>query len=176
MPSSRPGVRRVLLALIVLSALVLSIQRLRSWLASEPTRIRWRLEEMVEGFNETRLGPCLRGLAEDWRDAGGEVDRALLADYLRSLFFNERDPESGRFPYRAELEPEALEIELDGEREDRARVVAVVGFSTLAGGEWSPTWRVRVRAELEKHPRLGWQARRSEHETLESDGRLVRSR
>ena len=49
-------------------------------------------------------------------------------------------------------------------------------FSTLQGEDWSPTWRVRIRAEMAEDAERGWQAVRSEHETLESDGRLRRER
>jgi hypothetical protein len=168
--------RRLLLGLILLSALVLLGQRARYWLASDATRIRWRLEEMEEGFNQTRLGPCLRGVSERWRDATSGTERALLADLLRSLFFHEVDPESGRFLYRVELERDSLGIEPDAEADGRARVDLVARFSTLEGEQWSPTWRVRIDAELERDSDLGWQVVRSEHETLESDGRLRRER
>jgi hypothetical protein len=170
------AMRRVLLVLIGLAALVLAGQRLRVWLASDATRIRWRLEEMEEGFNETRLAPCMRGVAAEWRDTESRVDRALLADLLRSLFFHEKDPESGRFPYRVELERETLAIEPDPQADGRARVEVVVRFSALERGAWSETWRVRVRAELAEDPDLGWQVLRSEHETLSTDGRLVDGR
>ena len=168
--------RRVLLALIALAALVLVGQRLRVALASDATRIRWRLEQMEAGFNEARLGACLRGVADGWRDTESGVDRALLADLLRSLFFHERDPESGRFPFRVELEPEALAIAVDPQVEGRAQVEAVARFSMLERGEWSETWRLRLRATLEQHEELGWQVVRSERETLSSDGRLVDAR
>ena len=171
-----PTMRRVLLVLIGLAALVAVGQRLRVWLASDATRIRWRLEEMEQGFNATRLGPCLRGIAADWRDEQGRVDRALLADLLRSLFFHEQDPESGRFPYRVELERESITIGPGPQEGGRAEVEVVALFSALEGGDWSPTWRVRVRGELVQHEDLGWQVVSSEHETLSTDGRLVDGR
>ncbi len=162
--------------LIAASALVLAARRLWVALASQETRIRWRLEEMAEGFNEQSLGACLRGVADDWRDEGSEVDRALLADSLRALFFQERDQGSGGFPYRAEIERDALAIELDPEDRGRARADITARFLVLAGEEWSPTWRVRVGARLEKHAERGWQLSFTRHETLFSDGRLVRER
>ena len=168
--------RRVLLIAIALSLLALLGLRVRWWLASDATRIRWRLEQMEAGFNDSRLGPCLRGVAEGWRDADAGIDRDRLADVLRSLFFHENDPDSGRFLYRVELERDTLVIETDPGREGNARVEVVARFSTLQGEDWSPTWRLRVRAEMAEDPERGWQAVRSEHETLESDGRLRRER
>lgn len=168
--------RRVLLIAIALSLLALLGLRVRWWLASDATRIRWRLEEMEAGFNDARLAPCLRGVAADWRDADAGVDRERLADVLRSLFFHENDPDSGRFLYRVELERDGLAIEVEPEGEGRARVDLVARFSTLQGGDWSPTWRVRLRVDMLEDAERGWQAVRSEHETLESDGRLRRER
>jgi hypothetical protein len=166
--------RRVLLVLVGLCVVVLLGRQLRLWVASPTTRIRWRLEGMEQGFNETRLGPCLRVVAETWRDETSGTERPLLADVLRSLFFHETDPESGRFPFRVELERETLSIELDPERDGHARVDVVAAFATLENGEWTPTWRVRVTADLIDDDERGWQAVRSEHETLVSDGRLLR--
>lgn len=165
--------RRILLLLVAATALGLVVRGLWRALASDETRIRWRLEEMAEGFDETRLAPCLRGISERWRDEGTSLDRALLGDVLRSLFFHEKDPESGRFPYRVDLEREQLRIETDAQG---ARVEAVLRFDRLAEGAWEPSWRVRVEARMEEHPDLGWQVVRSAHETLETDGGLVRAR
>jgi len=168
--------RRSLLVLIALAAALLAGQRLRWWLSSDATRIRWRLEEMEEGFNRARLGPCLRAVAKDWRDESSGLERALLAEILRALFFSERDPDSGRFRFRVELERETLSIELAAGERGRARVQAVAHFAALERGQWTPTWSVRVRADLAWEDGLGWQVHRSEHETLESDGRLRRER
>ena len=38
------------------------------------------------------------------------LDRDRLADVLRSLFFHENDPDSGRFLYQVELERDTLVI------------------------------------------------------------------
>ncbi len=166
--------RRVLLVLIAASALVLAVQRLWVALASEETRIRWRLQGMAQGFDEQSTGACLRGVAEGWRDEGSQVDRAQLADGLRVLFFRGRDAESGRFPYRAEIEREALSIEVDPADRGAARATFTARFLALSGEDWSPTWRVRVEGRLRKHPERGWQLVETRHETLLSDGRLVR--
>jgi hypothetical protein len=142
-------------------------------LVGDATRIRWRLESMVEGFNETRLGPCLEGVAPQWRHDHSRVDRTLLADLLRSTFFHEKDPETGRFPLRAEIEPESLEITLDEEREGRARALLTGRFLVLDQGEWSSAWLARIELELEHDDERGWQVVRSEHTDIEADGRFL---
>jgi hypothetical protein len=165
--------RRILSGLLIAAALFLVARWV--WLAFVPetTRIRWRLEEMEAGFNETRLSPCLRGVAEEWRHADSRVDRALLADILRSVFFHEKDPKSGRFPLHAEFERDSLEIVLDPVDEERAEVVLVGVFSVLDGEEWSPAWRARITASLRKDPERGWQVTASAHEDLQADGRFL---
>jgi hypothetical protein len=167
-------VRRVLLALIALSALALAAQRAWVALASQTTRIRWRLEEMESGFNAAELGPCMRGIAVAWRDEERGIDRAELADGLRALFFQEVDPQSHAFRYRVGIDRESIAIELDPTHEGIARVALVALFELLERGAWSPTWRVRIEAELARDPQLGWQVTHSRPTTLESDGRLVR--
>jgi hypothetical protein len=167
-------VRRALLALIALSILVLAAQRACVALASQTTRIRWRLEEMESGFNKAELGPCMRGIAATWRDEEREIGRAELADGLRALFFQEVDPESHAFRLRVGIDRESLAIELDPAREGRARVALEALFELLERGAWSATWRVRIEAELTRDAQLGWQVTQSRSTTLESDGRLVR--
>lgn len=166
--------RRALKFALAGLALVLAFQALRHFLASEETRIRWRIEAMMNGFNDTRLSPALSGVGAEWRDRTRRVDRQRLADGLRYLFFQEKDPDTKRFPYRVELEPGTLVIEVDPTTRTRAEVAFEARFLALSRGEWRPTWRVRVRTEMHKHENLGWQMQESEHETLESDGRLMR--
>jgi len=165
--------RRLLLALA--AALVLFV--VGRWvvlaLVPQTTRIRWRLESMCEGFNETRLSPCLSGVAPTWRHASGGLDRERLTDALRSIFFHEKDPESGRFPLRAEIEPDSLEIELDEADDARARAHLIGRFLVLEHGEWSSAWRARIGLELARDPERGWQVVRSEHTDLEADGRFL---
>ena len=146
-----------------------------AWIALAPaeTKIRWRLEEMSAGFNETRLAPCMRGVAEDWRHDDGRVNRDLLADLLRSVFFHEKEPETGRFPLRAEIEPESLLVTLDEQDSERARAELVGLFSVLDKGSWSLAWRARITLELRLDPEQGWQVSRSAHEDLEADGRFL---
>lgn len=160
---------------IVAAALVLVLVGRWAVLAliGDETHIRWRLESMVEGFNETRLSPCLEGVAPDWRHDHSRVDRALLADLLRSAFFHEKDPESGRFPLRAEIEPESLEITLDAERDGHARALLTGRFLVLERGEWSSAWLARIELELERDDERGWQVVRSEHTDIEADGRFL---
>lgn len=166
--------RRFLKLLVVGAALLVAVYFLRNFFASDETRIRWRIESMMEGFNETRLSPAMQGIGAEWRDESRRVDRARLADALRYLFFNEKDPQTRAFPYRAELVPDTLLIEFEDTDRSRARVDFEARFLMLNASEWEPTWRVRVRGSIEEHENLGWQLQQSSHETLESDGRLMR--
>lgn len=165
--------RRLLAALAAALVLFLVGRWVVLALVGDETRIRWRLESMVEGFNETRLAPVLEGVAPQWHHDHSRVDRELLAQLLRSVFFNEKDPESGRFPLRAEIEPESLEVTLDEEREGRARALLTGRFLVLEEGEWSSAWLARLELELEEHDERGWQVVRSEHTDIEADGRFL---
>ncbi len=166
--------RRLVKPLLILAAAVVAVLALRQALASEETRIRWRLESMMEGFNDTRLAPAMQGIGADWRDRTRRVDRPRLADGLRYLFLNEKDPATKRFPYRVELDRDTLAIELSPDDRTRAQVTFEALFHALKDGQWTPTWRLRISTSMHKHENLGWQLQESEHETLESDGRLYR--
>lgn len=168
--------RRPLLGLGAAIALFVVGRWVALALVPETTRIRWRLESMCDGFNETRLSPCLSGIAPGWRHASDGLDRERLTDALRSLFFHERDPQSGRFPLRAEIEPDTLEITLDEQDEARAGARLVGRFLVLEGGAWSSAWRARLELELARDAERGWQVARSAHVDLESDGRFPGTR
>ena len=56
------AIRRLLLVLALGTLTVLGGRALVRALASPQTRIRWRLEEMVEGFNAMRARPVLDGI------------------------------------------------------------------------------------------------------------------
>ncbi len=164
--------RRLILVLIGIALLLLAILKLRVWLAAPETRIRWRIEEMVEGFNEARVSPCMKGVAEEWRDGGGRIDRSRLADGLRYTFFQEKDRKTKAFRFRVELEEE-LVIALDPENEEAATVELLARFDCLRLEEWTATWRVSIEADMIDHEEEGWQVTRTRRETLWSDGRLV---
>lgn len=164
--------RRLVLVIIGIALLLLAILELRVRLASPETRIRWRIEEMVEGFNDARVSPCMKGVAEEWRDEGGRVDRSRLADGLRYTFFQEKDPKTKAFRFRVELEEE-LVIVLDPEDGESATVELLARFDCLRLEEWTPTWRVNIGAEMVEHEEDGWQVVRTRRETLWSDGKLV---
>ena len=60
-----------------------------------------------------------------------------------------------------------------GENAESATVELLARFDSLRLEEWSPTWRVRIEAEMVEHEKHGWQVVRSRRETLWSDGKLV---
>lgn len=165
---------RILRILLIALALYLGIQGLRTFFASPEKRIRWRIESMMEGFNDTRLAPAMQGIGAEWRDRTRRVERARLADGLRYLFLNEKDPETKAFPYRVELDPDTFAVEFPSADRTRADVRFEALFEALANGEWTPTWRLRISTSMQEHENLGWQMHETEHETLESDGRLYR--
>lgn len=164
--------RRIALIVVVVALAALCAMELRVRLASPETRVRWRIEEMLEGFNDARVGPCLRGVAKSWRDEGGRLDRERLGDGLRYLFLQERDTATKAFRFRVELEGEPLVV-VDPADESAAHVELVARFECLTREEWTTTWLVRISAEMIDDDEEGWQVTRAERETLESDGKLA---
>jgi len=164
--------RRIALIVVVVALVILGAMELRVRLASPETRVRWRIGEMIEGFNDARVGPCLRGVATSWSDERGRVDRERLANGLRYLFLQERDPKTKAFRFRVELEEEPV-VAIDPANDAAAHVELVAHFECLTRDEWSTTWRVRIEAEMIDDEEEGWQVTVTERETLESDGKLA---
>jgi len=179
--------RKGLLALVVLALASWGVSALVRALASDETRIRWVLEEMAEGFNETRLAAATEGVGESFRDETSGVNKADLIEVLRYVFMSSKHPVTHAFPYRLEIPREELSIELREPRvgehgkQARARFLArVVEPDPLPrrgaradedsapgeDGELAPrSWDLRVEADF-VDTEDGWKLARSTHEKL----------
>jgi len=155
--------RRALLALLAIGGLWLGGRALVTWLASDETMIRWRIEEAVESFNETRLAGCLDLVSEDWSHEGSSADRELLKRYLIRLFFDARSPSTKEFRYAAELVEPALAIDVTGDRE--AQVTLELRLRLVDREPSTVAWHVAVRGTLVRDER-GWRLRRTSHRDL----------
>jgi len=138
--------------------------------ASDETKIRWRLEAMAEGFNETSNNACTEGLADDFLDESYGADRALVRQALAYLFFHRKDPVTRGFLYRVELPPESMRIAVD-EGGETARLEMIARFFERNGAAEEVAWETRIDAELVERDGE-WLIRRSEHQTLA--GRMPR--
>ena len=118
------------------------------------TRVRWVVEEMLEGFNEARARPVLAGIAKDFVDETSQTRREDLHQVLAWMFLNETDDQGG-FLWHAELVPESLAITV-AEDEQSADVACSVNFAVRRGTESRAVWDAHFRgtvAETED----GWQ-------------------
>lgn len=155
--------RRLLLVVNAVLLVAIVIWQLRNAFASPETKIRWRLESMVEGFDETRLSPCLEGLAPDYRDTTTGADRPLVKEALIALFFREIDPETKSFRYDADLE--TLEVDLTDQDPPTAQATFTLAFHERTGPTPQLAWRVRVEAHLTELDQ-GWALTQTTHDTL----------
>ena len=153
--------RKILLSLLALAGLYLGVGLVVRFLASDETRIRWLIEQMEEAYNDGRPGSCVGPLARDWKHEGYSIDREML---LGGLFqaARERDKETRQLRSRVEVDEDALEIALDGER---ATLATEAVFSRLRAGQWERTWHLRIQAELVDGDE-GWKIVKSRHEDL----------
>jgi hypothetical protein len=158
--------RQALLIAGAILVVALAANWVRRALMSDEARIRELLETMADGFNRSRTGDCLDGLAEDFREETTGVDKGSIGNFLRLLFLRERDPQTKKFTYRVELPEAELKIEVSAKQEGQARVDLVADFFKLAGEDWKLFWKARITADLEEGED-GWQVKRSRHETLE---------
>lgn len=160
---------RLILAAIVLVLGGLALRLLVQGMASDETKIRWMLEEMVEGFDEGQAGQSISGLARDWTHEGRPIDR----DTIRGYVFGQT-MQKGKglpFPWDAEVPEETLVIEVAPEG-GSATLTAEVRFSELTGatseedGTWNERWHLRLEADVQE-TEDGWRIVSSRHEDIQ---------
>lgn len=166
-----PSVRRLALLLSLAVVLGFGLRALVRALASDETRIRWRVEEMAEGFDATRMNPILAGLAHDFVDDGSGATKEELRAALAQAFLQRKDPVTKAFPWRVKLREGEPRARVAGGEPRTAEFDTELAFEESHGAEWTPCWRVRVHAELIDTDD-GWKIRRTRVDTL--DGRRMR--
>ena len=153
--------KKVLIALAVLGLLGFGAYRLRLFLASEETRIRWLVESMADSFNERDAGDCVAGLAEDFREETVKLGKTEIHPLLVYLFFKEKDPKTGKFPFRIEVPRESLKVIL-GPEEGKASLELLARFHEDRGKGSRLVWEALITADLLKKDGA-WRVARSTH-------------
>lgn len=133
--------------------------------ASDETRIRWKIERMADGFNDTRSNPCMEGLAKEYVDSPSGADRELVHQALVHLFFTAKDPETKKFLYRVEIPEEEVKTSVADGEPDTATLDALARFHEVRGDMHTLAWEIRFQGDLVEGED-GWQFVRTRHETL----------
>ena len=163
--------KRILLVLAAIAAVFLAGRAIRRALASDETRIRWLVEDMAGGFDRTRMGPILAGIARDWEDESSGADRDTLRQALAYLFFTAKDEATKRFPYRVEVEITRLEVRRADPGPRTADCGVHARFLERHGEQEKLAWEIEITARLERGEE-GWRIRRTSHAT--KSGRMLR--
>lgn len=142
--------KRLLLALVAAVALWFGGRAIVRALASETTRIRWVVDDMVAGFNDTRMNPILDGLAADYLDETYGADRALLRAAAASVFFQAKDPSTKKFLYRLERMPRVEIAVVETPATKSARVKLELQFFRRRGESEESAWTIHVDGRMEK--------------------------
>lgn len=161
--------RRVLFSLATLVVLWFAGRALVRFFASDETKIRWTVDAMVEGFNDTRMNPILEGLDRAFLDETFGADRDMVRSACAYLFFQAKDDATKKFLYRAEWAPGAITVvEGSGDAPSRAEADLDVRFFQRKGAGEELVWRALVRAQFEERDGE-WRIVRSETRTLEGE-------
>jgi hypothetical protein len=163
--------RRIGLALVVVGLLAAGIRWFVRAMSSDETKIRVAIEEACEGFGEKRMDPILALLARDFRDETSGFEREDVRRVVAGAFFQEKDPETKGFPYRCEIDPAAIEIELVKGDPDRAKVAFPGTVVDVRGGGRREAWSFRLTGRMEERDD-GWCFVTTEHETVGGSYRL----
>ena len=154
--------KRVLTIVLGVVIVVLGGRAIVRGLASDETKIRWRLETMTEGYNTGDVGDAVFPLAKDWKHEGFPLDRETMRGVLIRESFQNRDHETHKLMRRVELDDDSLVIEVDG---DKATFEVEASFQQAEGDEWVEGWRARIHAELRKGEN-GWFIHATRHTDL----------
>ena len=158
--------KRALFALLALVLLGFGVRAIVHAFASDETKIRWVVEDMADGFNETRMNPIMSGLTEDFLEDSHGADKALARAGLAQIFLQSKDPLTKKFPYRVRIPDEELRIEVQAGEPKSATADFMTRFDESKGEEWSSRWVASVNAELVDGPG-GWKIRRARLDTRE---------
>lgn len=159
--------KRLVLVVVVALALLLAGRALVHALASHETRIEWVIDDMIEGFNDTRMNPILDGLDREFLDDTWGADRDTVRAAAAHLFFNALDPQTKRFLFRAEWTKESIAV--TGDEAPRADVVFEARFFETKGEREELAWRVRVEGELHVNADGDWCFARTRTTTTEGE-------
>jgi hypothetical protein len=157
--------QRFLLSALAAFAAFFGVRSIVRALASDETKIRWVVEDMESGFNDTRMSRVLGGLSSDFLDETWGADREMVHAGLARMFFEEKDPDTKHFLYRVDIPKDELAMEIDGEA---ASMNLVASFYEVHGASEKLAWKARIHAALVK-TKDGWKIRRSENKSLEGN-------
>jgi hypothetical protein len=162
--------KKIGLALVALGLLAALVRVLVLTLVSDETRIRWVIQDAVEGFGNARANPVLDALARDFQDETSGFTREDLRGPLAAVFFQEKDPQTKGFPYRLEIAA-AIEIAVTDGEPAEANVAFPAVIVDTRGGARREAWAFRVEGRMEERED-GWVFVRTTHETTGGSARL----
>ena len=152
--------KRILFGLLALLLLWFGVRAIVRALASDETRIRWVIEDMADGFNQTRMNPIMNGLAEDFLEDSWGADKELARAGLAQMFLQSKDSRTKKFPYRVQIPEQDFRVQVHEGGPRTAEFDLVAQFDESKGEEWHPRWTAKVHAQLVLAPG-GWKIRRA---------------
>ncbi len=160
--------RRVLLSLATIVVLWFTGRALVRFFASDATKIRWTVDAMIDGFNDTRTNPVLDGLDREFLDETFGADREMVRAACVQLFFQAKDPETKSFLYRAEWSTKSVSVTKASGGEPKAECDLDVRFFRRKGEAEEPAWSILVHATFVERDGE-WRILRSETRTVDGE-------
>jgi hypothetical protein len=148
--------RKIAFGLIAVAVLWFGVRALVHALASDETLIRLKFENACDGFDHTRMSPILDFLSHDFVDERTGAHRDDVRTHLAGLFFSAKDPKTRGFPYRAEIVPGTLSIEVDPGTKKTAHLRCTIRVMDTSEGGARVALESRLSGEL-ANGEDGWQ-------------------
>jgi hypothetical protein len=162
-PNVNGPMKKILIGVIGIALAGMAVYWMRLATASEETKIRWLLEGMEEGFNDSSARSVVNGLSEEFLEESERLEKHEIRQFLLYLFFRERDPSTKEFRFRVRLHEPDIQVALPDAREATVRLRAE--FLRLENGRersWKTAWEADIEARLKKEDD-DWKVHRSRH-------------
>ncbi|MCA9001219.1 MAG: hypothetical protein KDB61_04795 [Planctomycetes bacterium] len=139
-------VQKALFALFLLLVGYFAVGQIRNYLRSPEEQLLWRVNAMVEGFNEGSIRKLTQSFHSEFRDESSGAMQAEVHQVLVGLVLSNRDPETKSFALHATwVEPFAPIL-----NEDESRATADVHLRIIhtARGQSRTWWEARATLEF----------------------------
>ena len=117
---------------------------------SDETRVRWKVNALIEAFNAARAGSTVATLADDYKDALSGANRDMVRQYLTAVFLKKENRVDGSFKHPARLAGGELTITVGQPAEGQATVKGTVELTNASDEDAPPSCVVGVEATLSK--------------------------
>ncbi|MDF1838648.1 MAG: hypothetical protein P1V35_12330 [Planctomycetota bacterium] len=138
--------KKVIALALLVGVGLFAVGQIRSALRSPTEKLLWRVQTMVDDFNEGHVRHLMVGFGEDYRDESSGALKPEVHQVLAGLVLSQRDPEANRFALSAGwVEPFDPQLSED---EERATADVHLRITHTSRGNSRVWWEAKAKVEF----------------------------